>query len=76
MDCTASPNRNKNKKMGIKYFNFLSNKSKSLISFIIIKVSVDKLKYLSNKSIKWNIEKQIPPYRKPAINNEIIYCSI
>ena len=57
IDCTASPKKNKNKKMGIKYFNFLSNNSKSLISFIIIKVSVDKLKYLSNKSIKWNIEK-------------------
>ena len=57
MDCTASPNKNRNIKIGIKYFNSLSNKSKSLISFIIIKVSVDKLKYLSNKSIKWNIEK-------------------
>jgi len=57
MDCTASPNKNKNKKMGIKYFNSLSNKSRSFIPLMIFKVSVDKLKYLSYKSIKWNIEK-------------------
>ena len=62
--------------MGIKYFNSLSNKSRSFIPLIIFKVSVVKLKYLSYKSIKWNIEKYIPPYMKPAINNEIIYCSI
>jgi hypothetical protein len=57
IDCTASPKKNKNKKMGIKYFNFLSNKNRSFIPIMIFKVSVDKLKYLSYKSIKWNIEK-------------------